>query len=232
MNRWIILLAAFGPGGTAPDAKEAVKQAAQNLAEQPAYAWTAAPKGDGGGGFQDRTVEGRTRKDGLTSVAVKYHETSYEIAVQGEKAALKTSDGWKAVEEIKDDGRGFRNPLIYFARHARTFRPAAAEALRLAEAVEKLDPTSDGGLTGRMTEAGSKTFLPQFVEKLEAPAGSVTFWLRDGALVKYEFEATARITVGGRTSDFKRATIVQIKDAGTAKIELPPEALKAVGREP
>jgi hypothetical protein len=229
MKRWWIVGLAGVLAAGARDEREEVRNAARKLSEQPGYAWSSVPVGDGGGGFQNRTVEGRTRKDGPTRVTVKHQEKIYEIVIRGEKAALETADGWKAVEEIKDDGQGFRNPVIYFARHARTFRPAAAEALRLVEAVEKLAPGADGGLTGTMTEAGAKGFLPQFVEKLEAPKGSATFWVRDGSLVRYELEVSARITVGGRTSDFKRAARVEIRDVGTAPVEIPPEALKALG---
>jgi len=59
--------------------------------------------------------------------------------------------------------------------------------------------------------------------------GSVKFWLKDGALAKYELHVKG--TVEGRNGprDTDRTTTTEIKDIGTTKIEVPEAAKKKLG---
>ena len=64
---------------------------------------------------------------------------------------------------------------------------------------------------------------------MEAPAvndakASVKFWLKDGALSKYELTTSAKITFNGEDRDVSRATTVEIKDVGTAKVDVAEDA--------
>jgi hypothetical protein len=58
------------------------------------------------------------------------------------------------------------------------------------------------------------------------PKGSVKFWLKDGALVKYEFHVSGTISFNGNDFDSDRATTVEIKDVGATKVDAPEEAKK------
>jgi hypothetical protein len=52
----------------------------------------------------------------------------------------------------------------------------------------------------------------------------VKFWIQDGALTKYEVKVQGRVTAGDREADVNRTTTVEIKDAGSTKLEVPAEA--------
>ena len=52
------------------------------------------------------------------------------------------------------------------------------------------------------------------------------FWLKDGALAKYEFNLQGSISFNGNDFDVNRTTTVEIKDVGSTKITVPDEAKK------
>jgi hypothetical protein len=67
----------------------------------------------------------------------------------------------------------------------------------------------------------------------EAPSptntkGSVKFWLKDGALAKYETQVSGTMTFGDNEREIGGTTTVEIKDVGTTKVDVPEEALKKV----
>jgi len=54
--------------------------------------------------------------------------------------------------------------------------------------------------------------------------GSVKFWVKDGALTKYEINVQGKVAAGERTFDINRTMTVEIKDVGSTKLEVPAEA--------
>ena len=52
------------------------------------------------------------------------------------------------------------------------------------------------------------------------------FWLKDGALAKYEFKVQGKVDFNGNEMDVDRATTVEIKDVGTTKVNIPAAAKK------
>ena len=56
----------------------------------------------------------------------------------------------------------------------------------------------------------------------------VKFWLKDGALSKYEFVVKGKIVSGEdkKETELSRTATVEIKDVGTATVSLPDEAKK------
>jgi hypothetical protein len=64
----------------------------------------------------------------------------------------------------------------------------------------------------------------QEAPKIEGAKGSVKFWIKDGVLTKYETKVQGKVTAGDRENDVDRTTTVEIKDAGTTKLEVPDEA--------
>jgi hypothetical protein len=58
------------------------------------------------------------------------------------------------------------------------------------------------------------------------PKGSVKIWLKDGVLAKYEYKVQATMSFQGNDMDIDRTTTVEIKDVGSAKVEVPEEAKK------
>ena len=58
------------------------------------------------------------------------------------------------------------------------------------------------------------------------PKGSVKFWVKDGALSKYEFKVTGKVDFNGNEIDVDRTWTIEIKEVGTTKVTVPEEAKK------
>jgi hypothetical protein len=95
------------------------------------------------------------------------------------------------------------------------------------------DLKKDGDVySGTLTEEGAKTML-SFRPRSggDAPSvsnakGSVKFWLKDGALTKYEFTLKGTMNFNGNDIDMDRVSTVVIKDIGSTKVTVPEEAKK------
>jgi hypothetical protein len=78
--------------------------------------------------------------------------------------------------------------------------------------------------SGDLTEEGAKAQFRFGTPK--NPKGSVKFWLKDGALSKYEFKVQGKVDFNGNEMDIDRATTVEIKEVGTTKVNIPAAAKK------
>lgn len=56
--------------------------------------------------------------------------------------------------------------------------------------------------------------------------GTVKFWVKEGAISKYEFKVTGKMKFNENDVDVDRATTVEIKEVGTTKITVPEGAKK------
>ena len=74
-------------------------------------------------------------------------------------------------------------------------------------------------LSGSVTNGGGGPSITN-------PKGSVTFWLADGKLVKYQSHVSGTVSFGGNDSDVGRTTTVEIKDVNATKIAVPDDAKK------
>lgn len=230
------------------DDEEDVKNAAKKLGDS-SYAWTSTPKSEGGqqgggGGRRPQAgpTEGKTEKDGYTTLSSKSGDTTNEAVLKGGKAVVKSGDAWKSTDEFGQGGGGGqggqRDPASFFARGLRNFKLPAEQAGSLVDKVGDLKKGEDGSYAGDLTEEGAKELLsgggggggraPTVTE----PKGSVTWWVKDGVLVKYEIKLTGKMTFGGqggqqgREIAINRTTTVEIKDVGAAKVEPAEEAKK------
>ena len=117
--------------------------------------------------------------------------------------------------------------------------------LPAAQAADVLGKTKsltsdDGVISGDLTEDGAKDLLrfgprrrgggpgPGGVGPPEPQnaKGSAKFWVRDGALTKYVVHVEGTMSFGGDDRQIERTTTVEIKDAGSTKVEIPDEAQK------
>jgi len=209
------------------DAKAEVKAAAKKVGSN--YSWTSTPKtegGSGGGGnFRAGPTDGQTA-DGVVYLKSTFGERTMESAAKGGKVAFKGEDGWETAD---DQAQG---PGQFMARRMATFKAPAAEAGDLADKTKALK-SADGVISGDLTEEGAKELL-SFGRRVnpDRPApkeakGSVKFWIKDGALTKYEYNVQGKVT--GREDaevSVNRTTTVEIKDVGTTKLTLSDEAKK------
>ena len=238
----LILSAAALLAGVA-DAKEDLLAAIKKLAEAPGYAWTTTPKSnapEGGGQGRRRTGlgagEGRIEKEGAAWVSMKMGETAVEALLKGDKVAVKSGAEWKAAADLQGGGgapaQGRPDPAMMLARGLRGFKAPAATAESLASKAKEIKAEADGLYTAELTEEGAKELLagggaarpggrgPQAADA----KGAVKFWVKDGVLTKYEHAVSGKMTFGEREVPIDRTTTVEIKDVGSAKVEVPEEA--------
>jgi hypothetical protein len=183
--------------------------------------------------FKPGPTDGKTEKDGYTTLSMSFNDATSEAVIKGTNAAIKTPDnGWQsAAEALQDNGGGF-NPATFIARTAQNYKAPAAEAANLAAQAQDL-ATGTNGISGTLTDDGAKALLTfrrggngGGGPTVNNPKGSVTFWLADGKLVKYQTHVTGTVSFNGNDRDVDRTTTTEIKDVNTTKIDVSEEAKK------
>lgn len=117
------------------------------------------------------------------------------------------------------------------ARMFRTFRVPSVQVSELVSDAKELKKDGEA-YVGDLTEEGAKTaLLPRARGGGDGPSvsnaqGSVKFWLKEGALVKFEVKVKGTVSFNGNDRDVDRITTTEIKDVGTTKVEVPAEAKK------
>jgi len=209
----------------AADSKEKVVSSAKELAEKPNYSWTTTSKEADGSSARLGAVSGKSDKDGLTYLTFEVSEVPVEVYMKGEKGTAKGLEGWQTFEEIA------QGPYGAIIRFLRSYKAPALESSDLAKKATDLKE-AEGAFSGELKEDAVKELLLRFARrregqdapKIENPKGTIKFWIKDGALTKYETNVQGKITAGERETDVNRTITVEIKDAGSTKLELPAEA--------
>ncbi len=213
-------------------AKEKIIAAAKNLGDSAYYSWTTTPSDESGStGRNIGPIEGKTEKDGFTYMTLMPGGFSIDVIIKGEKGAAKTLEGWQSFAEIEQAGGGG----AAIARRIRKFKTPAAEAVDLVGAVKELKE-ADGAYAGELSEEKIKELILLAARRREGQTppdmkglkGSAKFWLKEGALTKYEFNVQGKVTTGEREIDVNQTIAVGVKDVGTTKIEIPEEAKTAL----
>lgn len=217
------------------DAKEDVKAAAKKVTDAPAYTWTTTTEIEGAQ-WTPATITGKALKGGPAVITSEREGQVTTAIVHGEKGAVKTDDGWKTAEELRNaggggggGGRGGRGAMLL-----RT-RPPADEAARIADKAKELK-AADGVVSGDLTEEGAKELATQGRARAGGQAiearnakGSVKYWIKDGQLSKMQLKVAATMTVNGEDRDMARTTTYEIKDVGSTTVAVPDDAKKALG---
>ena len=224
MKRNIMLGAALWLTGSllAADSspKEDITNAAKRLADKPNYSWRTTVVVPESAQFKPGPTVGKTEKDGFTHITMTFGDNTTQAVIMGDKAAVTRPDGgWRSLAELD----GEEGPARFLGRFIRNFKVPAAHATELAEGTRDL--IKEGDLySGDLTETGAKA---QFrFGTVSNPKGSVKFWLKDGALSKYEFKVQGKADFNGNEVDVDRTTTVEIKDVGETKVEVPEDAKK------
>jgi hypothetical protein len=208
--------------------KDDVIAAAKKLGQESNYSWKTVVVVPDGARFHPGPSEGKTEKDGFTKVTGTFRDNPWSLVRKGEKVALSNPDGgWDSLADLeKEEG-----PARFRGMMARNLKVPAVQATDLVATTQDLKKDGDV-YSGAMTEAGAKsllTFRPR--DGGEGPTvtnatGSAKFWLKDGALAKYEFKVKGTVNINGDDIQNDRTTTVEIKDVGSTKIEVPDEAKK------
>ena len=232
-----MMFLAAGPLLAAP--QDDVKTAATALGNAANYSWQTAvtvPEG----GFGASTSDGKTEKDGYTSLSLSStfgdNTTTTQAILKGTNGAVNSPDnGWQTVAEATGGGGGGGfNPGMFAVRQLQNMKLPAVEAANLAGLSSDLKADGDK-ITGTMTDDGAKGLMSFGrggrrgggpAPEVTNPKGTVTFWVADGKLTKYQFHVTGSMDFGGNPIDIDRTTTVTIKDVGTTKVDVP-DAAKA-----
>jgi hypothetical protein len=208
--------------------KDDVTNAARKLGEQANYSWRTTIVVPDDAPFKPGPTDGKIEKDGFTWFSMSMFDNKMEAVVKGKKGAIKQEGSWKSLEDF-DKEEGFARMPAMIVRNMKT---PTKEATELAAAAKELKKEGDI-ISGGLTEEGAKAMQTFHGPDGEGPTvtdakGSVKFWVKDGALTKYEFKLKGKINFNGNDFPNERTTTVEIKDAGTTKVEVPEEARKKI----
>ena len=212
--------------------KDDVRNAAAALGAAPNYSWHTAIETPGGGGrFGGGPTDGKTEKGGYTMLTMTRGDNTIQAVLEGTNGVINTPDnGWQTLAEATQDNGGGRNPGMFLARMLQNYKTPDMQAADLVAATQELKQDTNG-ISGDLTEEGAKallTFRPRGGNgggpEVTNPKASVTFWITDGKLAKYQFHVTGTVSFNGNDRDVDRTTTVEIKDVGTTKIEVPDDA--------
>jgi len=210
----------------AADAKEEVTAAAKKLGDAANYSWKTTVVVPESAQFKPGPTEGKTEKGGFTHIKSTFGDNDVQVVTKGEKSAFTNRDGeWQVAGEGQGGGGGGRG-----GGFLRNTRVPAVQAAEIAAGAKELKKDGDV-IAGDLTEDAAKTLMrfrrgggggePPAISNAK---GSVKFWVKDGALTKYELKLSGKMEINGNDVDMDRTSTVEIKDVGTTKVEVPEAA--------
>jgi hypothetical protein len=230
----MIMLAAGSLIAADSSPKDTVTSAAAALGGQANYSWHSTVASAGGNRRFNGPTDGKTEKDGYTWLSMVRGDSTNLAVFKGTNGAINTPDnGWQSFTEASaDDGGGGFNPRMFMVRMLQNFKTPDQQAATLAAQAAALKMDTNG-ISGDLTEDGAKAML-MFGRRgagTDGPTvsnakGSVTFWVTDGKLVKYQFHVSGTVSFNGNDRDVDRTTTIAITDVGTTKIDVPDDAKK------
>jgi hypothetical protein len=207
----------------------------QKLADSSGYSWKTTVEG----GFGAGETDGKTQKDGLTSLSITRGDNTFQVVVQGDKGAGKTDDGWKSVAELTaaaggggGGGGGAPAPERMLGMTIQNFKTPVAQALEYVGKLQNVQKTDDG-YTADLPEDAAKAALTFRRRGGNANGAaptvanakvSIKVWVKDGAVSKMENHATGTITFNGNDRDIDRTTTTEFSDVGSTTVTIPDEA--------
>jgi hypothetical protein len=223
--------------------KDDVTTAATALRNAANYSWQTTQDSGPNSQYKPGPMDAKTEKDGFTVVSMNINSNALGFVRKSTNFVVHSTDsGWQTMAE---------------ASHVYTVRgPGTAVSLALDLQLPAVEATNliawvndwkaDGDkITGTLTEDGATRVLGYPNSRYGRPSippgvggsiyiatasnakGTVTFWITDGMLTKYQTHATGSIdSNGGRSWNEDLTKTVTIKDIGTTKIVVPDDAKK------
>ena len=233
---------AFSAAALHADPKDDIQAAIQKLADGGNYSWTRTIQGGFGRGPQD----GKTQKDGLTWLSIQMRDNSFEVITKGDKAAVKTDDGWKSKEELTaaaagDDGGGPPSPERMLLFVVQGLKTPAEMGKDLAGKLDNVQKTDDGYSADLTPDAAKEQLMfrprrPTTTPDANAPVvevsnakASIKISIKDGDVTKFELHVTGTRSFNGNDRDVDQTITTEIKDVGTTKIDVPADAKAKLG---
>jgi hypothetical protein len=225
-----VTLLAAGPVLAAdPPTTNQLQDAIAKLQSAPNFSWTLALKIPGAP-FEPGLLKGRAEKDGYAVISQEIGDWQLDAVFKGDAIALKNEGEWKLPDP------GDMRAVMTAASVTRRGTPAI-EAESLFKYARELKAGEGAVLTSDLTDEGAKevlSFGPRGGDDGPPPPknakGSVKFWLKDGALSKYESHVQGTMAFGpdGEDRDFEVTRTIEIQDVGTTKADVPAEAKKVL----
>lgn len=207
--------------------KDDILAAAKALGEKANYSWKTTVTVPEDARWKPGPTEGKTEKDGYTHVKMSFGDNSMEAIMKGDKGAALTPDGgWQSFSELENA----EGPGRFIGGMVRSFKNPADQIKQLAGLAKELKKDGDA-VTGDLTEEGAKSLQTMRFGGGDGPTianakGSVKFWLKDGAVAKYEFKLKGTVSFNGNDFENDRTSLVEVKEVGTTKVSVPEEAKK------
>lgn len=211
--------------------KEKLAEASRQLGEKPNYSWSATTKEADGSPGRLGPIDGKTEKDNLTFLSLTPGGIPVEVYMKGDKGVARALEGWQTFDEIAQTS-GTAAAIVRFLK---SYKTPAAQSAELARNMNELKE-ADGILSGELKEDAIKEILlmggrrreGQEASKTTDAKGTVKFWIKNGALNKYEINVQGKVATADRSLDINRTTTVEIKEIGSTKIEAPAEAKEKI----
>ena len=207
-----------------------VKTAITKLKDQPNYSWTTKLEMPGMP-FTPEPLHGKAGGDGTAIVTQSFNGNDTRVVFKGDKVAVLADGQWEAVSTNRDAGDVGNFPMMIAGWLAGS-GTAAKEAETLLGNVKELKAGEDGLWSGDLTDKGIAGLLAFGPRPGGAPAvkngkGTAKFWVKDGALVKFESHAEGQVSVPDQDDrDMNMTRTVEISDAGKTQLDIPDAAKK------
>ncbi|MGD0814226.1 MAG: hypothetical protein ABSA83_11525 [Verrucomicrobiota bacterium] len=235
-----IIVGLFAAGVVwAADAEPAsqVSDAVAKLKAAANYSWTATTVTPPDAPFTPPPIKGQKDSSGFAKFSPEFGDNTVEVVLKDGKVAFKGDEGW----QLAVAGGGFSPDML--ALNLAKNGAAGDEASIVLKGVKELKTLDDGALGGDLSAEAATDLLTFGPHRTAAKAdpdmpgpkgakGSAKFWVKDGALVKYQTHLTGTVSFDGNDAvlDFTRTTAIH--DVGTTKMEIPDEAKKKLGAPP
>lgn len=213
--------------------KDEIIGATKSLADKANYSWISTAVVPEDSPFKPGPTEGKTEKDGFTQVTMRFGDNKMEAVVKGNKGAALQEGEWKSMEEL-EKAEGMARFSAVMLRGLKTPAKEVSDLVSYAQELKKTTDPKEGNIyAGDLTEDGAKKMQKFGPPDGEGPSiteakGSVKFWIKEGALVKYEFKLKGKIEFNGNSFPNERTTTVEIKDIGKTKMDVPEAAQKKI----
>ena len=206
--------------------RDDVTSAVQNLHDIGNYSWQSTVTSTGDSPFKSGSTDGETEKGGITYVELSFGGHTTEFATKGGTTAITDQSGtWQTLATLDPNQAPSRLTVLL----AQNFINPDVQAVELAAAAAEFKKDA-GAYTGALTEDAAKKLLNVSgvgdgnAVTVTNLSGSVTFWITEGALTKYEYKVTATVKADGNDQDVERDATVDIKYVNTTKVTIPNEA--------
>jgi hypothetical protein len=210
--------------------------AAKKLGDAPNFAFTVTTE-FANSQFPAFPADGVTEKGGYTVVTVSFNGNTRQTVRKGEQLVTQNRDGeWMTMEEMRANSGGRGGFGMFGGRAQMDF---AKDAANLASRIKDAK-VADGVITGTLTPEDTAPLLTfgrgtggaggATPPAPKNASGSVKFWVKDGALVKYAVHVKGTVTTpNGDERDIDLTTTTEIKNVGSTKVTVPEEAKKKLG---